>query len=108
MKIKHRLNRPQPRAQCRQLDLVCKGLWCGDYGYRESRLEKTVVVLDGAMVCWDQDGRCQLSDLLFRRGDPYFVAFDVLHINGRDLRAYLLNGEPVVVKTDIRVTFKLD
>jgi hypothetical protein len=107
MKIKYWLNRPQPRASVGNWISLCKGLWCGDC-YRESRLEKTVVVLDGAMVCWDQDGRCQLSDLLFRRGDPYFVAFDVLHINGRDLRAYLLNGEPVVVKTDIRVTFKLD
>jgi bifunctional non-homologous end joining protein LigD len=44
------------------------------------------VVLDGEIVCLDQDGRCQFNDLLFRRGDPYFVAFDLLQVNGRDLR----------------------
>jgi bifunctional non-homologous end joining protein LigD len=44
------------------------------------------VVLDGEIVCLDQDGRCQFNDLLFRRGDPWFVAFDLLQVNGRDLR----------------------
>jgi bifunctional non-homologous end joining protein LigD len=44
------------------------------------------MVLDGEIVCLDQDGRCQFNDLLFRRGEPYFVAFDLLQINGRDLR----------------------
>jgi bifunctional non-homologous end joining protein LigD len=44
------------------------------------------VVMDGEIVCLDKDGRCQFNDLLFRRGDPYFVAFDLLQINGKDLR----------------------
>jgi hypothetical protein len=44
------------------------------------------LVLDGEIVCLDQDGRCQFNDLLFRRGDPCFVAFDLLQINKRDLR----------------------
>jgi bifunctional non-homologous end joining protein LigD len=44
------------------------------------------VVLDGEIVCLDQDGRCQFADLLFRRGEPYFVAFDVLQKDGNDLR----------------------
>ncbi len=44
------------------------------------------VVLDGEIVCLDQDGRCQFNDLLFRRGDPCFVAFDILQIKGTDLR----------------------
>jgi bifunctional non-homologous end joining protein LigD len=44
------------------------------------------MVMDGEIVCLDKDGRCQFNDLLFRRGDPCFVAFDILQINGRDLR----------------------
>jgi bifunctional non-homologous end joining protein LigD len=44
------------------------------------------VVLDGEIVCLDQDGRCQFNDLLFRRGEPCFVAFDLLQKNGNDLR----------------------
>jgi bifunctional non-homologous end joining protein LigD len=44
------------------------------------------VVMDGEIVCLDDKGRCQFNDLLFRRGDPSFVAFDLLQVNGRDLR----------------------
>jgi len=44
------------------------------------------VVIDGEIVCLDRDGRCQFNDLLFRRGDPCFVAFDLLQTNGKDLR----------------------
>jgi bifunctional non-homologous end joining protein LigD len=44
------------------------------------------VVLDGEIVCLDQEGRCQFNDLLFRRGDPCFIAFDILQVNQRDLR----------------------
>jgi bifunctional non-homologous end joining protein LigD len=44
------------------------------------------VVLDGEIVCLDQDGRCQFNDLLFRRGEPCFVAFDLLQKDGNDLR----------------------
>jgi bifunctional non-homologous end joining protein LigD len=43
-------------------------------------------VLDGEIACLDSDGRSQFNDLLYRRGDPYFYAFDLLWLNGRDLR----------------------
>ena len=43
-------------------------------------------VLDGEIVCLDQDGCSQLDHLLFRRGEPTFCAFDLLSLNGRDLR----------------------
>lgn len=36
------------------------------------------VVLDGEIVCLDRHGHCQFNDLLFRREEPCFVAFDVL------------------------------
>jgi ATP-dependent DNA ligase len=43
-------------------------------------------VLDGEIVCLDEDGRPQFRDLLFRRGQPRFMAFDLLFVNGEDLR----------------------
>jgi ATP-dependent DNA ligase len=42
--------------------------------------------MDGEIVCRDEQGRCQFNDLLFRRGEPCFVAFDLLQTNGKDLR----------------------
>jgi bifunctional non-homologous end joining protein LigD len=47
---------------------------------------RTGAVLDGEVVCLDSSGRPQFNNLLFRRGDPVFAAFDVLVIGGRDLR----------------------
>jgi ATP-dependent DNA ligase len=43
------------------------------------------LVLDGEIVCIDDRGHCQFNDLLFRRGEPRFVAFDLLDSGGRDL-----------------------
>lgn len=43
-------------------------------------------VLDGEIVCLDPFGRSQFYDLMFRRGAPYFYAFDLLWLNGEDLR----------------------
>jgi bifunctional non-homologous end joining protein LigD len=43
-------------------------------------------VLDGEIVCFDREGRPRFYDLMFRRGDPAFVAFDVLALEGQDLR----------------------
>ena len=43
--------------------------------------------LDGEIVCLGKDGRPQFHDLLRRRSPQYFYAFDVLWLNGRDLRA---------------------
>jgi len=38
----------------------------------------------------DADGRPQFNTLLFRRGVPVFVAFDLLALDGRDVRAFPL------------------
>jgi len=35
-------------------------------------------VLDGEIVCLDTDGKPQFRDLLFRRAEPLFYAFDIL------------------------------
>jgi len=44
------------------------------------------VVLDGEIVCLDKRGRPQFKNLLFHRGDPSFIAFDLLYDTGKDLR----------------------
>lgn len=49
-------------------------------------------VLDGEVVCLDADGRPRFNDLLFGRAAPSFVAFDLLAVNGRDLRRLPLVG----------------
>jgi ATP-dependent DNA ligase len=45
-----------------------------------------LTVLDGEIVCLDKKGRPQFRDLLFRRGDPCFFAFDLLTAGGKDWR----------------------
>jgi bifunctional non-homologous end joining protein LigD len=49
-------------------------------------LHGTSAVLDGEIVCLDRHGKPQFRDLLFRRGEPCFYAFDLLWCDGEDLR----------------------
>jgi bifunctional non-homologous end joining protein LigD len=51
---------------------------------KECKTERAV--LDGEIVCLDDGGVAQFTDLLFRRGEPRFYAFDLLSLNGEDLR----------------------
>ena len=41
------------------------------------------LVLDGEIVCLDERGCPQFTDLLFRKGNPCFVALDILRLNGK-------------------------
>ena len=43
-------------------------------------------VLDGEIVCVDEQGKPQFHDLLFHRGEPCFFAFDLLMADGKDVR----------------------
>jgi len=43
-------------------------------------------ILDGEVVCLDHDGVSQFNELLARKGKPVFYAFDLLWIDGEDLR----------------------
>ena len=43
-------------------------------------------ILDGEIVCLGADGQPRFNSLLFRRGWPYFMAFDLLWLNGEELR----------------------
>jgi len=51
-----------------------------------SELRVRTAVIDGEIVCLDKQGRTQFNQLFYRRGDPRFYAFDLLYLNGRDLR----------------------
>jgi bifunctional non-homologous end joining protein LigD len=44
-------------------------------------------VLDGEVVCLRPDGLSDFYSLMFRRELPYFYAFDLLELDGDDLRA---------------------
>jgi bifunctional non-homologous end joining protein LigD len=43
-------------------------------------------IFDGEIVCVDRKGRPRFNDLLFHRGEARFFAFDLLHLDGKDLR----------------------
>jgi bifunctional non-homologous end joining protein LigD len=43
-------------------------------------------VLDGEIVCVGPDGRSRFSDLMFGRNAPSFMTFDLLWLDGADLR----------------------
>lgn len=51
-----------------------------------SSLRIESAVLDGEVACLDKHGRTIFTDLLFNRGACVLLAFDLLFLNGEDLR----------------------
>ena len=51
-----------------------------------AEVEARTAILDGELVCLDTDGRSRFYDLMFNRAEPIFAAFDMLYLDGRDLR----------------------
>ena len=47
-------------------------------------------ILDGEIICLDETGVSRFNELLFRRSQPYFYSFDLMWLNGYDLRAMRL------------------
>lgn len=43
-------------------------------------------VLDGEIVCINDEGRADFAALMTRRGTPVYAAFDLLGLDGEDLR----------------------
>src|SRR5215467_15610507 len=70
--------------------------WIGD----NLRLESAV--LDGEIACVDDLGRSVFNDLLFRRRECVFFAFDLLFLNGKDLRELPLIGRKAQLKRLLR------
>ena len=73
------------------------------HGNRMKRFEALVetlpqgYVFDGEIVCLDEAGRPSFNDLLFRRRDPVYVAFDVLNVEGADVRGMPLKDRRAVL-----------
>jgi bifunctional non-homologous end joining protein LigD len=59
-------------------------------------------VLDGEIACVDDDGRPVFRDLLFRRRHYVFIAFDLLYLNGKDLRTLPLVERKAALKKLLR------
>jgi bifunctional non-homologous end joining protein LigD len=66
----------------KQFEQLC--FWVKD----ELRVKE--VILDGEVVALDQEGRQDFRALLARRGNLHYAAFDVLWLNGKDLRGLSL------------------
>jgi bifunctional non-homologous end joining protein LigD len=67
-------------------------------------------VVDGQIVCLNADGRSNFHKLLFRRDWPYFYAFDLLSVDGEDLREWPLTERKrqlrsVMPRVDSRLLF---
>jgi bifunctional non-homologous end joining protein LigD len=65
------------------------------------RLRVTNAILDGEVICVDETGRPIFIDLL-RRKESCFVAFDLLWLNGEDLRPLPLVGRKARLKRLLR------
>ena len=55
-------------------------------------------ILDGEIVCLDDQGRSQFYDLMYNRGEPHFYAFDILWLDGEDLRDQPLTERKAMLK----------
>jgi bifunctional non-homologous end joining protein LigD len=51
-----------------------------------SSLKAKTAILDGEIVCLDANGCSQFKELLYRRGRAVFFAFDLVWLDGNDLR----------------------
>src|SRR4029079_1339536 len=59
-------------------------------------------VLDGEIACVDEAGRPIFRDLIFRRRQCVFIAFDLLFLNGKDLRPLPLIDRKKALKKLLR------
>ncbi len=59
-------------------------------------------VFDGEIVVLDEHGRPRFNDLLFGRREPVYVAFDVLFVEGEDVRALALTERKALLEKVVR------
>jgi bifunctional non-homologous end joining protein LigD len=64
-----------------------------------SELGVDEAILDGEVITADETGRPQFYDLLRRTRSPIYVAFDLLWLNGDDLRSLPLRERREQLKT---------
>jgi len=51
-----------------------------------AKLPVQTAILDGEIICLDSKGVSQFNQLLSRKGEPILYAFDLLWLDGEDLR----------------------
>jgi len=51
-----------------------------------AKLKAKTAILDGELVCLDDEGKSRFNLLFRRRAEPVFYAFDLLWLNGKDFR----------------------
>ena len=59
-------------------------------------------ILDGEIACLDERGRPTFRDLLLRRRECVFIAFDLPYLNGKDLRILPLIQRKSMLKDMLR------
>ena len=78
------------------------GLEFSSFGSLASSLAKVPneggVILDGEIACVDAKGRPRFNDLLLRRREPRFFAFDLLCFNGNDCRRDSLSQRKLALR----------
>jgi bifunctional non-homologous end joining protein LigD len=91
---------PEPPAalqtQPKQFRELC------DWVRHELRVK--AVILDGEVVALDSEGRQDFRGLLARRGNLHYAAFDVLWLNGKDMRGLPLTRRRRALERVIPVT----
>lgn len=60
-------------------------------------------VIDGEIVCLGPDGKPRFYDLMRRRSPQYFYAFDLLSLDGRDLRHRPLVERKAMLREVVRL-----
>ena len=85
-----------------------RGRMLSKNGNRLGRFERLLdalppgYVFDGEIVALDRDGRPRFNDLLFGRREPSYVAFDVLFVEGGDVRALPLKERKALLEKVVR------
>jgi len=71
-------------------------------GWIAAHLRFESAVIDSKIACVDDVGRPVFRDLLFRRRQCVFIAFDLLFLNGKDLRTLPLIERKALLKKLLR------
>ena len=66
-------------------------------------LKVTDAILDGEICALDDDGRPAFYDLMKRQCQPVYYAFDIIWLNGRDLRGLSLLERKKILRNVIVV-----
>jgi bifunctional non-homologous end joining protein LigD len=85
-----------------------RGRMLSKNGNRMKRFETLLDALppgfmfDGEIVALDEQGRPRFNDLLLGRREPVYVAFDVLAVDGEDVRALPLKERKALLEKVVR------